>query len=518
MKSKLLVLSCLALSFGYQQTKAQTLTDNAFTISRDLNSGTARFKAMGGVNTALGGDISSISGNPAGLGFYGQSDVSVTVGYFNSQNKAEYFGNSTTMNNGKFGIENAGVVIHYPTYNNTDFGWKNFNFGISLDRQNNFNDYLKYSGTNTESTILHEFTELMEATPSFGSEFMGSYLVDRKLGENGYYFPTVLEADPKNQQYENEITGQKYQTSISFGANYSNKFYIGAKVGIVSLNYDSKKTNFEKGWTKTAEEIRRENPQSNFGKPGTVENGYTDLSYELTDIRDVKIKGVGANFGIGMIFKPTWDWNIGVNITSPTWTEVQEEAYIETIVDYYRTENSSETVKPGYGSPVENPVYDYAIVTPWKTSVGFTKFFGRGLLSADVEYVNYQSIKYRETVQDPDYNFENSENYKIEDTYKGAFNLNVGGEVLITDRLAARAGFRLLSSPYKGSETSDYIYSAGLGYVISKSFYVDLTGMMYKSLSFQHNPYWIENNQIPLPTANVKNTMSNAVLTIGAKF
>ena len=112
MKSKLLVLSCLALSFGYQQTKAQTLTDNAFTISRDLNSGTARFKAMGGVNTALGGDISSISGNPAGLGFYGQSDVSVTVGYFNSQNKAEYFGNSTTMNNGKFGIENAVVVIH----------------------------------------------------------------------------------------------------------------------------------------------------------------------------------------------------------------------------------------------------------------------------------------------------------------------------------------------------------------------------------------------------------------------
>ena len=81
-------------------------------VSSDRTTGTARFKAMGGVNTALGGDISSINGNPAGLGFYGQSDVAVTVNYLNNTNKANYFNQSTSHTQGKFGLENVGVVLY----------------------------------------------------------------------------------------------------------------------------------------------------------------------------------------------------------------------------------------------------------------------------------------------------------------------------------------------------------------------------------------------------------------------
>src|SRR5690606_17263639 len=103
--------------------------------------------------------------------------------------------------------------------------------------------------------------------------------------------------------------------------------------------------------------------------------------------------------------------------------------------------------------------YDYAVVSPWKTAVGLTKFFGRGLLSAEVEYLNYSSIKYREIVTDPDYTFESEVNNNINDTFKGTFNFKVGGEILITDQLAARAGFNLIGSPYKGDTQSDYIAS-----------------------------------------------------------
>ncbi len=144
MKKSLLSLTFLALAFNYSNIQAQSLVDNTFMISRDLTNGTARFKAMGGVNTALGGDISSISGNPAGLGFYGQSDASISLNYLNNENKATYFGNSVNQTKGKLGLENIGVVIHYPTHNNTDFGWQNFNVGLSIDKQNNFNDNLKY--------------------------------------------------------------------------------------------------------------------------------------------------------------------------------------------------------------------------------------------------------------------------------------------------------------------------------------------------------------------------------------
>lgn len=47
---------------------------------KDLN-GTARFVGMGGAMSALGGDISTISTNPAGIGIYRSNDAMVTMGY-----------------------------------------------------------------------------------------------------------------------------------------------------------------------------------------------------------------------------------------------------------------------------------------------------------------------------------------------------------------------------------------------------------------------------------------------------
>src|SRR5690606_39668899 len=130
---------------------AQTTLDNALSISRDLNNGTARFKAMGGANTSLGGDISSISGNPAGLGFYGQSDFSISVNYLNNANKASYFGQNTNLNKGQFGLENLGIVFYSPTHNNPYYGLQNFNVGISIEKKNNYFDHLNYAGKNADN-------------------------------------------------------------------------------------------------------------------------------------------------------------------------------------------------------------------------------------------------------------------------------------------------------------------------------------------------------------------------------
>jgi hypothetical protein len=79
----------------------------------------------------------------------------------------------------------------------------------------------------------------MNGNKEFADDFWNSYLVDQADGKP--YFPTVLEADEKNQQMDMITTGYKYNTNISFGANYGNKFYIGAKFGFTSFKYDSKK-------------------------------------------------------------------------------------------------------------------------------------------------------------------------------------------------------------------------------------------------------------------------------------
>jgi hypothetical protein len=41
--------------------------------------GTARYVGMGGAMTAIGGDPSAAIDNPAGLGLYRRSEISVTI-------------------------------------------------------------------------------------------------------------------------------------------------------------------------------------------------------------------------------------------------------------------------------------------------------------------------------------------------------------------------------------------------------------------------------------------------------
>src|SRR5690606_39043974 len=151
MKKTLLTLSLLALSAGISNVFAQTTLDYVYDVSKEVSSGSARFKSMGGVNTALGGDISSISGNPAGLGLYGQSDMYISVTYLIDHNTAYYFGTSTSHKQGKFGVENLGIGMHRPAANG-GYGWQNFNMGISYDRSNNFANQIVYPGVSDANT------------------------------------------------------------------------------------------------------------------------------------------------------------------------------------------------------------------------------------------------------------------------------------------------------------------------------------------------------------------------------
>src|SRR5690606_5346742 len=131
---------------------------NGLIFSQETNGGTARFKGLGNAKTALGGDISSITGNPAGLGFFGLSNTSVKLNYNNAANKGSYFGNSISKNKGKFGIDHAGVVFHFPK-NEGYHGWQNFNVGISYENTNQFSNNVRYEGLNPNNTIVSAYTD-----------------------------------------------------------------------------------------------------------------------------------------------------------------------------------------------------------------------------------------------------------------------------------------------------------------------------------------------------------------------
>ena len=76
MKQTLLTALGLALLLP-AGAAAQSAVD-AYNITPTQQRGTARFISMGGAFTSLGGDISSMTQNPAGLGIYRKSDIGLT--------------------------------------------------------------------------------------------------------------------------------------------------------------------------------------------------------------------------------------------------------------------------------------------------------------------------------------------------------------------------------------------------------------------------------------------------------
>lgn len=57
--------------------------EDAYRFSRTVPAGSARIIGVGGTQWSLGGDVSNIAGNPAGLGFFRKSEASLSLGYNN---------------------------------------------------------------------------------------------------------------------------------------------------------------------------------------------------------------------------------------------------------------------------------------------------------------------------------------------------------------------------------------------------------------------------------------------------
>ncbi len=106
---------------------AQTIYDATNIAQKELN-GTARFVGMGGAMGALGGDISTIGTNPAGIGIYRSNDAMFTFGYSMTGTESNYVGNKFETNKNRWSFDNAGFVIASKIGNHTPLRYVNFGF------------------------------------------------------------------------------------------------------------------------------------------------------------------------------------------------------------------------------------------------------------------------------------------------------------------------------------------------------------------------------------------------------
>ena len=122
---------------------AQNAYDAERVLGNDLN-GTARFVGMGGAMSALGGDISVISSNPAGIGIFRSNDVSLSFGFNNTGTESMFNGTSMKEDKTRASLDQIGFVYTYKIGNTTSLRY--VNFGFNYHKSKNFNRLFSMGG------------------------------------------------------------------------------------------------------------------------------------------------------------------------------------------------------------------------------------------------------------------------------------------------------------------------------------------------------------------------------------
>ena len=421
---------------------AQT-ADDALRYSQQHNTGTARSMAMGGAFGALGGDFASIGINPAGLGVYQSSEFTFTP----TMEMRKSTSGNLSDDKFTFGISNIGYVATIRPRMKSDGGWQNFNFGIGYNRINNFRKSSMSQILNSESSMLDVFeanadgfspNQLNPMTESLAYE---TYLLNPTEDDQTVY--ELASYDRMNQRKTIDEKGYMGEFNISFGANYDHKLYIGASLGIQNITYKS---------------------TSRFTE-SSITNDNSDLKdYYLEEY--VKTSGIGANFKIGMIYKPNQNIRLGASLHTPTFFSMEDE-FQNKMASHFITEDADGF--SNYADKTSLSTYEYNYRTPMKfTLSGAVVLSKKAILSLDYEFVDYSNAKFSDGQDDFDFNgtveFPES-NDVIKSSYESVGNLRAGLEYRVSSALSLRGGFANYGNPYKASsiDESYKIYSAGFG-------------------------------------------------------
>lgn len=508
---------------------------NAYTMSQtDLN-GTARYLGMSGAFGALGGDISSMSTNPAGLGIYRSSEVVTTISLSSIKANTNWNGLKADESKTKFNFDNIAYVGYFPTGN--DEGIVGWNIGLSYNRVKSFNRSYRMNGVQPFSVadyaaaMVHGIPEkdLMLVNGQFDPYFDADNYWLSVLGyEAGFFKPDTPGGDtyhsafgepgadgwsaysPQNVDLQVNEKGSIGQYNISFATNISNRFFLGATVAITDMDYN-------------------------------LTTRYTE-DFSVKDLlwldNGLSTDGTGYAFNIGAIARPVDFLRVGIAYNSPTWYKM---------TDYFHG-SAQVVIDDVKGKVKETPDYqagEYRLRTPdrWIFSVaGVGQNF---LISADYELTNYK----RMNLSDVDgYDMIQTEGIKSDFGMSGT--LKVGAEYKVTPQFSVRAGTLWRTSPMKqhvkdgiaaiNPEGEYYInavdvagtipnytvdkgmnsYSVGVGYRFTPSFYADLACVYreYKEDAYAFPSTFNPDGPVKSDPASLKTKTTQVALTLGYKF
>lgn len=485
--------------FFILQVSAQTISD-AYLLSNQKINGTARAGALGNAVGAIGGDFTSFSINPAGIGLY-RTDEFVITPVIKSNSSDVTLGNQK-YNDSKFQMKVSNIAFTgvIPS-NNPNSQVISFNYGIGYNNLLDFNQNFYVNNNNSTISFLDDistYANSEELSNAYLNQKIGeieyrdwptklawdTYLINPNLDNNGNEidgsYSSVLYQDEKvNQTKSFSRSGGINEFLLSGGININHKFYLGATLGFQDVD------------------LRQISEYS---------ESFGDNSYTFGE--DYRLTGNGYNLKLGAIFKPQNSIRLGIALHTPTYFALKEDKQL--YMDSRLIEN--------YSSDGIN-IYEYNLYSPWKTVFSAAYVFGKkGFISVDADFLDYSKMKYRKSSS---YNENLSDiNTDITKGFNNTVNLRVGMEYKIAPQISLRGGYQSYPNAqkipsgdyfYPISMKNNSIYSAGLGYT-SSGFFADI------AFSKSVEEYSLNEIQPNLQGMILKNSNNRMLFTLGFKF
>ena len=508
-----------SLAFG--QGAAYDYADDAFRYSDFSQSGTARFRAIGGNHASLGGDASNLFGNAAGLAFYNRSEISISPTLTSINNQNTFLGQQTNSSNSKVSVGQFSLIL--AGNSNGSSRWRRTAFGVSYSQSANFFDYFNVRGLNNNpnSSIVQTYINgannakysEQELSDSFSpnnrsADFKeaaayGLYLINPTVYSTTSAGPPYTRYDAtkqKDQRATLSRSGAQSQWTLAYAGNLDDKLYIGGSIALTRLKYSS---------------------EFNFLEAPV--NGVTFANYG--QINRFNVTGNGINASLGIIYKVVPQLQIGATIVTPTFSSANE-TFSQTLTAVAKDPalqlktNSVDVIDPSNN-------FQYSLQTPLRASGGATYFINNGkigFITATAEYVGYQGMRVRTSAfsnQQDNTDFKNDVTKFVQESYQNVLNLRAGAEIR-AGLLRLRAGVAYLPSPYKldldrvaKGDRDKVLLSAGLGFRNDR-FFADLAGsyLTYKS---GFSPFQLPND-VDTPTVLTNNRSTSVMLSLGVFF
>ena len=464
-KKSFLVLGISAAYFANAQD-VSTLRNTVDVYSNSSLMGSSKYNAMAGSMGALGGDVSVLNSNPAGIAVSIASEFSGTLAIQNNKNETSLGSNSQSYKVNNTDLGNVGGIAVFRI--DSASPWKFVNVGVNFSNES-IEDYSETPANSNVNFNIYEDDLLIDNLNFAGHAY------------NRY--------------------GNVSKMSIAVGGNYDNRIYVGAGLNFHSAaidQYDSA------AFTSTTNNIT-----------DVYNKQYTPYSESSN----------GFSAAVGVIGKVNPQFRVGAALETPTWwtiARVYNEYENPNDGTYTEDRNLSTPLKATLSAAFV-PNKNFALNVDY--SLGLTKPKYKVYGDAETELNNFfsdNSKSLSEIKAGAEYRIEG---FRLRGGYAFATSpfdsMNISA--FSDNGTAANTSFDNLISGKRS------VIGAGLGYDF-RSFYIDAAyqnvSSEYKSpllagSGINNNGYFSDQYIVQSDAAvvsNVKNKKDNFFITLGWKF